>query len=412
MRGEKGIRSMRRPSGARIALPLFLLMFVFFLCSLFRMAALLKDQEHMFFSDIKEIADTMRAVTFRGDMVKHLLFSATTSPLVLLIKTLTPLGEDRAILVVIALFAAMNVAAVFLILRRFLEDEKLSLLFSLLFGFSFTNLVHYSTPETYVVTVFVLLVYFYLLVRFQDRLTWKRTALIFLVTALAPLYNPPLVMLLIPSAYFYFRHFKRKVFLAVLSAHVLFVAGVVSVPYILIPAFVLPHTKWAPLYDIKYPVEFMKIWASFSHFTSLKDIANGAGNFLFFSVISPFRELKPPADFLADFLGYFRSVLGAVSLAAYAGLLGLAGFRVFRERNRLVEASLLLLLVMILFHIFFFPGGALLYSTQAVFPLVLVFSWAVKGVVFKGRSVLLILFLAAAAANNLLCLFGPLVLTK
>jgi hypothetical protein len=372
----------------------------------------LSGQEHMFFSDIKEIADTMRRITFRGDIVKHLLFSVTTSPLVSLIKILTPIDENQAILVVIALFASANVIAAYVTLKLFLKDEIFPLVFSILFGFSFTNLVHFSFPETYVVTVLVIIVYFYFLIKYQNQLTLKKAAIIFLITALAPLYNPPLVLLLIPTGYIYYRNFNLKKFLAVYSANVLFVAGVVSVPYFIIPYFVLPHTKWAPFYDIMYPVEFMKIWASFSHFTSLKDIANTVGNFLFISLISPFRELKPPSNFLVDLFSYFGSVIGTISIAIYTGLLGLTGLRVFKKRNHIIDSSLLFVLALIIFYIYFFPGGALLYSTQAVFPLVLIFAWAMKGTELKSKFVFLILFLLIVVINNIICLFGPIVMTK
>jgi hypothetical protein len=412
MSGDTDPRFIKKFSGLRIIAPLFLLMFVFYLCSLLRMHSLLAGREHMFFSDVREITDTMRQVTFRGDMVKHLLFSATTSPLVRLIKILTPLEEDQAILVVIALLASANVVAAYATLKLFLQEERLALLFSVFFGFSFTLLVHFSFPETYVLTVLVIIMYFYFLIKFRHRPALKSTAVLFLITALAPLYNPPLLLLLISTSYVYYQHFSRKKFLAVSLANGLFVAGVVSVPYIIIPALVLPHTKWAALYDIRYPIEYMKFWGSFSHFLSLKIVANTAGNFLFFSLISPFRELKPPSNFLVNFKSYFGTVISTLSLAAYAGWLGLTGLRLFKRRDRVIDSSLLLILMLMIFYIYFFPRGALLYSTQVVFPLVLVFSWAINGLALKRKYVFSVVFLAMVVINNLICLFGPVVMAK
>lgn len=406
-RQDKRHLSIGKFSNLKIILPLFILFFIFYLCSLFRFDSILTNQEHAFFSDTKEIAESMRGITFRKDMVKHLLFSLTTSPPVSLMKTLTPLDENQSILVVLALFAALNTIAAYLTLKLFLGNELLALLFSLFFGFSLSNLIYFSFPETYIVTELVIIIYFYFLVRFRSHLTLKKTAVFFVITCLAPFYNPPLFLLLIPTGYIYYKNFKLKKFLITFLGNILFVAAVFSIPYFFIPFFILPSTAWASYYDIMYPIEYMKEWASLSHFTSLKHIANTTGNFLFFSLISPFQELRPPSNFLVDFFSYFGSVIGTISIIIYTGFLSLTGFHVFRKRSKMIDATLLFFISMIFFYIYFNPYSPLLYSSQVVFPLVLIFSYVLKDVERRIKYVFLILFLLIVIINNILSLYSP-----
>jgi len=73
--------------------------------------------------------------------LRHFLFSALTSPVVNTIKLLFNISITYAISIVTAMIATINVVLAYYALNLFINDKKLVTLFSIFYGFLFSNLV-------------------------------------------------------------------------------------------------------------------------------------------------------------------------------------------------------------------------------------------------------------------------------
>lgn len=114
-------------------------------------------------------------------------------PLVKLTQTTSPVTLTRgdAIRVVLALIAALNCLAMYLILLGLLFSAAMAAWFSGLYAVFLSNLVLFSVPEVYSLATFTVLIYLFFALRKRETRDLSEAALFGLLAALAGLAYPP-----------------------------------------------------------------------------------------------------------------------------------------------------------------------------------------------------------------------------
>ena len=125
----------------------------------------------IFYADSSGSYDHMKEISFDGNMWRHPLYPLIVSPLVAGIKTVFGFGNRQAAKVVVALFAALNVALFFTLFHCCIKEKITVLVFTSLYGVLFSNLVFFSIPETYSLANVGILVFFLLVILFRADIT-------------------------------------------------------------------------------------------------------------------------------------------------------------------------------------------------------------------------------------------------
>ena len=158
-----------------------------------------EKQDLIYGSDTVTGFNLMKQFTFPE--LRHFLFSALTSPVVNTIKLLFNISITYAISIVTAMIATINVVLAYYALNLFINDKKLVTLFSIFYGFLFSNLVFFSIPETYGLTNLAILLTFNCLIRLVKNNDHNWFILLILAIILSSLLNPPTILLVIPSIF-------------------------------------------------------------------------------------------------------------------------------------------------------------------------------------------------------------------
>jgi len=352
-----------------IGIALFLASFVFYLLNAFHLSPLFFASNHgpFFGADTVDISNNMRVPTLHMDMRKHLLFSVVTESLVDVVGLVFRLSEDRAIMVSLGIMSAANVTLAWWILKRFVTSLALATALAVAYGLTFSNIVFFSIPETYSVSNWFILTYFALLLAFRDiRSPWSAVAL-GAAAGVAGLFNPTLLSLSLVGVLYRWRWDELKGVIGY---------GVLTL-LVALPVCILPYAYVHGMENVEYVSNYTNEWASISNLFDIREITLVTASFLLFSVVSPYMELAKMID-LNDLLGYAQSPLAIATLLLYLGI-GLATIgQAVRHSDRLVLAILVWLGVMLAFFIYFNPRESLLYSSQVLFPLVLL---AARGLV-------------------------------
>jgi hypothetical protein len=318
----------------------------------------------IFGADTVEVVHAMRQVTFRDDMKKHLLFSATVAPLVSAFQHVPGISEDRSIALVLALLGALNIVGAFLLLRSLFLSTPMAALFSSLHAFFFSNLVIFSVPETYALSDLTILLYLSVLLKVRDSLNWRNCTVLSSLAGLASLYNPPLLSLMVIHIYLLWRQSKVRDW-ARLGAMNLAVGAL-----IFLAANYLTQ-GWAFL---SFLSAYSGRWGSALNLLDIRLFSDVLADFLFYSVSSPIRHL-PAALGWQGISGYLDSWLGILLLPLQLTFICYAAYvSVSRSsQNRWLYVGLLAwIFLMILCYTYFNPGEAMLYSSQILLPLLII----------------------------------------
>lgn len=326
----------------------------------------------------------------RADRLRHISSMILQSFIYCTVRGLLPVGEDDAIILVLALLGAANVLVAHSALRHMLKNEEEAFFFSLFYGFAFSNLIFFSIPENYVATDLFVALYFYCLVRAQERFSLKEALIFSVIIGVAALSNPPLISLLLPTWYFIHRvsSGNRPLLLDLVCA-----LGGFFIFYGLSSFFVLDF--WTKGF------KFLGIWTSAGNFADFRYMAHVFLSFFFFGIISPMRALHEPG--MGDWRGYITA-LGIPLLLMYLGTLCLLISHFMRRSNSLAQAILVWLITLLLFYTCFDPREAMLFSSQCVLPLTMLFASAHAGRHSSLPVVARVLFLLLMILNNLLVL--------
>ena len=354
-------------------------------------------QDLIYGSDTVTGFNLMKQFTFPE--LRHFLFSVLTSPIVTIIKFLFNISITYAISIVTAAIAAINVVLAYYALNLFIEDKKLVTLFSIFYGFLFSNLVFFSIPETYALTNLAILLTFNCLIRLVKNNDHNWFILLILAIILSSLLNPPTILLVIPSSFIFLNYYNltKGMILSLLCVSITLLVFVIS--YVL--------TFGINFYT--YFAEFANTWCphSINNYLDIDKIINVFGSFVVLSVISPSEKISNSMNFSQDFLNYFDSTIGAYLILFYIVILGIFLYYIVKTRDIIRDSSLIFILFMALFYLYLNPREALLYSCQVLFPLTLVFADITNRINFSNKYIFLIVSIIFMAIKNVSTLYHP-----
>lgn len=346
-------------------------------------------QDVIFGADNIEVMDAIQGVTFDKDMRKHILFSPIMSTLVLGLDSIPYISFNRAVRLVYALLAGLNICGMYILLLKRGQTKISALLFTGIYAFSFANLVIYSIPETYSLSNLLIVIYLIWLLQAYNRLTEMNGLVLAVVAGVAGLFNYPLLALtgihiLMQAVYIPWRRWL----LIALANVVVTIAFFLSVNYLLY--------GWDFL---SFFVGYSNQWASWRNLFSFDRIGTVLTNFYLFGVVSPVKYLPAILGWQA-LIGYVSSVLAGAAASLWALLLfvNFCGCGAFNRALWVWMAGITL------FYIYFNPVEAMLYASQIMLPLMLVTAdgWGRLGIPARWGVGLLLLLLAV---NNCLALY-------
>jgi len=377
----------------RCKLFLPVLLFIFFFSLYFSNQRRLADTTVMsvnsiFYADTSETVEIMTYPTFNMDATKHLLFSVTTYPLVAALSACLGMARDNAALAVVSLAGAFNAAFSFYVIGLFTKEKAAALVFAVLFGILFSNLVLSSIPETYVFSNMMVLFYAFFAKKYSERPGYLRGFSLAAVTALAPLYNPPLLLLLIATGYIMFSGPDISLALRLFQVNALVVLCV------FIGANLLAHPNYLDIC-----ARIIQKNASVANFFNTGDILNVILSFVLYAVVSPLRSPRP-TFWINDALNYLSFPAKLPLTLAYLCFLGFSLKNLLNRGNPVVKGLALWAVSMGIFYFYFNPGEAMLYSSQTLLPVLLVLVLRFEKTHFRYKYHAAVLFSFVLFVNN------------
>jgi hypothetical protein len=281
-------------------------------------------------------------------------------PPVKAIEQLPGVDQDTAIVYVLGVIAATAVTSTWWVLARYATSAVYALLFAVVYGVAFVNLMLFSIPETYAVTGLAIIGYFWFLLSRRPGNLGRDPELHGLAVGLAGLFNPPLLSLVAVSALHSSERgaFRRNVTFAGTALVVAFV--VFALPYALIHG-----TK-----ILDFGLNFFREVRSFHNLGEIRKTVFVYISFFLVSFLSPL-DMSAYGYSLRVFLNYLTQPRLLLTTMLYAALTFMAVKAAIASADRLLVPILVWILIMVTFYTYFNPGEAVLYAGQIVFPLIL-----------------------------------------
>jgi len=350
----------------------------------------------VFYADSGGSYDHMKEISFDGNMWRHPLYPLIAAPLVSGIKAVFGFGSRQAAKVVVALLAALNVALFFVLLRCSFKDKITAVVLTCLYGVLFSNLVFFSIPETYSLANLGILAFFILIMRFRFEITIKRAVILGIVAGVGALTNPPLGLLLFSLYSLCWRRLAWR-------------QGLQRCLWATCTALLIYLGANFLLFGQEYIQKSQKLankWAALANFIEPMNWLNVDVSFFVYAVVSPLDELKRSIG-LDDFSGYFLSPVKAAVFGVFAGFLLAAIFRLIRRgADDIVFAAAAWLAVLSMFHLYFNPHEALLYSCQVLGPFMLILARIFADISWKWKDPAAALFTIGLGYVNFNCFMG------
>ena len=350
----------------------------------------------VFYADSSGSYDHMKDISFDGNMWRHPLYPLIVSPLVSGIKAIFGIGNRQAAKAVVALLAALNVALFFTLFHSCFKEKIAGLVFTILYGLLFSNLVFFSIPETYSLANLGILVFFILVIRFRFDITKKRAMILGVSSGVGALANPPLGLLLF-SLYAlclrrlaWIQSLQRCLWATLMALLVYLGANFFLFGLDYIEKSQKLANKWATIANIFEPMNWLNVGVSF----------------FVYAVISPLDELERSIG-LKDFSGYFQSPARSLVFAIFILYLLFTVIQLARRGvDDLVITAAAWLGVLSVFHLYFNPREALLYSCQALGPFMLILGRVFADISWKWKGLVIGIFSIGLGYVNFKCFMG------
>jgi hypothetical protein len=402
---ESGSRLQARGVGSRlvlrrllIGLSLFLVALAFYFYNLRYLApCFFATNTGPFLSgDTVDTAQVMKAITFSGDMQKHLLFSLVTAPLVSITRRLLDVDENTAIVYALATISATTVTVAWLVLVRHVTTVWYALLFAVIFGVAFSNVVLFSVPETYAITELVIIGYFWLVMSRAPASSMRDAYLHGFAAGLAGLFNPPLLSLLIVSILY---GIQRRT----IRRHVAFAGAALAAAFVV---FALPYAIIHGSSIIHYGLEYTRGHASLHNLVEIDKIVFVYVSFFIVSFLSPLR-ISIEQYSLVNFDKYVTEPQLLLTITLYATLMIIAIKAAIRSTDSLFLPTFVWIFVMVTFYTFFAPHDGPLYASQILFPLILLMAQGINSVrvPYQLGHVIVAAFAVSLALQNISALY-------
>ncbi|PKN86789.1 MAG: hypothetical protein CVU46_06545 [Chloroflexi bacterium HGW-Chloroflexi-8] len=358
-----------------------------------------QKQNIIFGSDTMDTLDNLKELTFEVDTKKRLLFSVTLTPISKSIQKVLGLSQNKSIRLTLAILAALNITGVYLFLKKYSSSTIESLLFTGFYSFFYSNFVIFSIPETYSMSNLFILIYIATLFVLLKSSTVYSCMLLSVITGAASLYNPVLLSLVIIPIVMVFIQSDRKRW------------AIISLSNFAIGVFIYYFANYLLFRENPFVVlnYYANSYASLNNLLDIKSIAGVFSNFYFFSILSPHHYMSANLG-LIDWLGYGNFIFGPVVILL-VGIFLIYGIYVLFARKIQKEAFLLSLLMwtvlLSLFYTYFNPKEAILYSSQILFPLIIIFLHAFRTIKWRlsTKFIVFSICLLFIAFNNISAFF-------
>lgn len=303
-----------------------------------------------------------------------------------------PLNVNFALAFPVALFGAASVALGYGLFRRLGSEHEVALLFAALYGLGTSTWIFASFPDTYMVTSFATIIFFWALISARDKTTWIAAA-----NAGAALASPQQVFLAIVPVYLFLRS----------EAFRFSVRRTIKYGFVLLLLFVLPYEIWlmkSNVFDHRpdTALRYFNVYASLGHLREPASYGTILLNFFVFSLAGPISRpwtyRLPFTTFDEWFQPFWIGVAALYAVFAAVSLVGLR--RASSETKRLVEGTLAFIFFQAGFFLYFNPLEAFLYSGPLLFPWLLVLHEGFRQTAGRLRRGLLVVVVLAVAAGN------------
>jgi hypothetical protein len=327
---------------------------------------------------------------------RHAISTIGTRYIVTLGRLVFPISKQEALIVILAMAAALNVTSCLLVLLIFVKDRITSLLFTAVYCFCYANITIFSVPETYVVSV--LMVFIYFLHSFSVDIRGSRKSLVSSgLIALASLNNISILSLFANNVHaLYTSSQTMRIFVKrTLLASVILVATYFSMS---ICMFGKGYFSFLPY--------ILNQFASFKYFFSLRLFGNVFAGFTFYSIISPVSVLEQRI-YLKDFLNYFANPVTVLLLVIYVSFLSKVVSYLVKNRDMFLDGVLWWLASMYVLYVYFNPWEPIIFAPLILPGLMIIYSKIYFHLGFKYKHIILILFLMLLVFRNIGALRYP-----
>jgi hypothetical protein len=349
--------------GRLLSLAVFCLAFLWYFHLALRLSpASFHDRFHGFSADSDDTMEFMLEVSFKGDMRKHILFSPVATCVTQGLG-LAGIKYPTNLLVAIAFLGALNLGLIYLLFLRLSSRSTLSLLLTTAYGVMFANTVLFSIPETFAMSNLMLVTYLLCLAGMMEHLTLPRCLLLSAIAGLAALFHMTLGMLIVIHIFVACasERIPTRTKFAIAASSVL-VASTIFAGVI--------YGLHGPGY-LEYSGTYATHWASIRNFADPGLWSGVLADFFFFSIATPIADV--PKTMGANLIvGYFESPIGTLLflLILAASMFCLRG--IATKSNALIRGLALWMGLFTVFHVYFNPTEAILYSCHILLPMVLV----------------------------------------
>ena len=326
-------------------------------------------------------------------LVKHPLYRpVATSIFSVLEGTLPSLDSVQLVQTYLALLGAISLMLVFWILYTYISNAGLAALFTVAYGFSLSSIVFFSIPETYILSNLALLIFFCFLMHCKDSITPYASVVLAILIAVAGLFNPTLLSLLLVNIYLLYDKYGLKNSVRYIAMNTMIVFTIFYTPYL----FILDS-------PVQYTKSYFDIWASMNNFTDLEVYLRVFFLFFVSSIFSPLDQI-PSVYQIEHIVKEGFTVLRAFLYASHAFFMGCSLYFIVKDDNKIVRSMILWLLCYFLFYVFFNPYEAELFSLHMVLPTILVLLYVYTKLRFRYLRIWAMGFVALVALNNLAAL--------
>jgi len=350
----------------------------------------------VFFADSADHVEFFKegeAYVARDDQhaTRHVLYWPVAGELFGLVSKASGREGDDAIILLLTLLATANVLLVYLVLLKREYTAWTALQFATLYGVMFANVIYFSIPETYVYSTAMISVYaMALTARASNPRVFMSAMILSAIVGVSGLFSATLMSLALPTACFLFMRCSPGRFVLYGLASALLAVFVFFAPR----AFLEPD-----FFEIfRKGSDTVSEWASVSNFLWAGPYKSVVLSFLGFSVVAPVGSVANIMR-IEDVWGYFEPSRFAIFVMYLIACL-LAVRQLIRERDEVVSLMWLWVAALALFHVYFAPWDAFIYSVQVTVPATLLFHHAYRSSRFRYKHVFAWLAIGLLAVNN------------
>ena len=379
---------------------LILFTIIYFLNSNHLWGLVTKQQDIIFSSDTKDTLFHLTNPSFEDDARKHLFLFVTLGPITKFIQIIFNVSSTRSIRLLLSIIAAINVGGIFYFLKKISASTLNALFFTSLYAVSFSTLVIYSIPETYSSSNLFILIYVAVLFPIRKKITFRNTIVLSLIAAFASLYNPVLLSLIAIHLFILFFQTDKKNWLVAVVSNFIMAFSIYFLSNFVI--YGMDFITFADSYASRY--------ASIKNFLNHEKVLGVLSDFYYFSILSPHSCLTARLG-LSDWHSYVDFPLKLFFIILFTIFLIYTIYTIFKKDNEyrtFLIAILVWMVLLTMFYIYFNPKEAMLYSTQTLFPMIILLSQSFERIKIKPmyKYILFSIFISFTAYTNFLTYYN------